>query len=212
MEDNIKALNLHSLRNAAAALRKNGFSAEVHPDGAAAAAALLALAGTGKKVGIGGSMTVAALGLAEKLSAAGNEIITHRPGMPPEERRAVWLAALASDLYLASPQAVTLDGKLVLVDGNGNRCAAVTWGPRRIILLAGVNKLARDQQEGLWRSRNTAAIANNIRLEKDNPCVKTGRCEDCSSPSRICNVATVLWKKPPVSDMLVMLINEELGY
>lgn len=212
MEDNIKALGLKSLQNAAAALRRNGFAAEIFPDGAAAAAALLAMAGTGKKVGIGGSMTVAALGLPEKLAAAGNEVITHRPGMQPEERRRVWLAALASDIYLASPQAVTADGKLVLVDGNGNRCAAVTWGPRRIVLLAGVNKLARDQQEGLWRARNTAAIANNLRLGKENPCVKTGRCEDCASPARICNVVTLLWKKPPVSDISVLLINEELGY
>lgn len=212
MEDNIKALGLKSLQNAAAALRRNGFAAEVFPDGASASAALLAMAGAGKKVGIGGSMTVAALGLPEKLAAAGNEIITHRPGMPPEERRRVWLAALASDIYLASPQAVTADGKLVLVDGNGNRCAAVTWGPRRIVLLAGVNKLARDQQEGLWRARNTAAIANNLRLGKENPCVKTGRCEDCASPARICNVVTLLWKKPPVSDITVLLINEELGY
>lgn len=212
MEDNIKALGLKSLQNAAAALRRNGFAAEVFPDGASAAAALLAMAGAGKKVGIGGSMTVAALGLAEKLAAAGNEVITHRPGMPPEERRRVWLAALASDIYLASPQAVTADGRLVLVDGNGNRCAAVTWGPRRIVLLAGVNKLARDQQEGLWRARNTAAIANNLRLGKENPCVKTGRCEDCASPARICNVVTLLWKKPPVSDIAVLLINEELGY
>lgn len=212
MEDNIKALGLKSLQNAAAALRRNGFAAEVFPDGAAAAAALLAMAGAGKKVGIGGSMTVAALGLPEKLAAAGNEVITHRPGMQPEERRRVWLAALASDIYLASPQAVTADGKLVLVDGNGNRCAAVTWGPRRIVLLAGVNKLARDQQEGLWRARNIAAIANNLRLGKENPCVKTGRCEDCASPARICNVVTLLWKKPPVSDIAVLLINEELGY
>jgi L-lactate utilization protein LutB len=212
MDENKKAYGMKALGRAAEALKKNGFAAEVYADGAAAAAAVLALAGSGRRVAHGGSVTVCELGLPEKLAAAGNEVITHKPGMPPEERRKVWLAALDSDLYLASPQAVTLDGKLVLVDGNGNRCAAVTWGPRRIVLLAGVNKLARDQQEGLWRARNTAAIANNIRLKKDNPCVKTGRCEDCASPSRICNVATLLWKKPAVSDIHVLLVNEELGY
>jgi len=212
MDENKKALGLKTLERAAAALRKNNFGAEVYPDGAAAAAALLSLAGSGKKIGLGGSVTAQELGLAEKLAAAGNEIITHRSGMDPEERRRTWFAALSSDLYLASPQAVTYDGKLVLVDGNGNRCAAVTWGPRKIVLLAGANKLVRDQEAGLWRARNTAAIANNLRLKKDNPCVKTGRCEDCASPARICNVATVLWKKPPVSDILVMLVNEDLGY
>lgn len=212
MDEHKNAFNLGMLENAAAALRRNNFGAEVYGTGAAAAAAVAALAGKGRRVGLGGSVTVTGLGLPELLKAAGAEVITHRPGMPAEERRAVWLAALSADLYLASPQAVTQDGKLILVDGNGNRCAAVTWGPRKIVLLAGVNKLVKDQEAGLWRARNVAAIANNIRLRKDNPCVKAGRCLDCASPARICNAATILWKKPPVSDILVMLINEELGY
>ncbi len=212
MEENIKTLNLRILENTAAALRANRFEAVVHESGASAAAALLSLAGTGKKIGLGGSMTVQALGVEEALAAAGNTIVTHRPGMDAEVRRSAWLAAQASDLYLASPQAVTLDGKLLFIDGNGNRGAAVIYGPRKIVLLAGINKIAKDQKEGLWRSRNIAAIANNLRLKKDNPCVKTGRCSDCSSPWRICNAVTLLWKKPSASDILVMLINEELGY
>lgn len=212
MEKHRKTLNLKFLQNAAAALRKNNFAAEVYDDGPAAAAALLELAGRGKKIGLGGSMTMAALGLPEALKAAGNEIITHKAGMSPEEKRAVWLAALASDIYLASPQAVTLDGKLIFIDGNGNRGAAVIYGPRKTVLIAGVNKLAKDQEEGLWRSRNVAAIANNIRLEKDNPCVAAGRCVDCASKTRICNAVTLLWKKPAVSDILVLLVNEDLGY
>ncbi len=212
MEENIKTLNLRILENTAAALRANRFEAAVCESGSAAAAALLSLAGAGKKIGLGGSMTVKALGLEEALAAAGNTIITHRPGMDAEVKRSTWLAAQASDLYLASPQAVTLDGKLIFIDGNGNRGAAVIYGPRKIVLLAGMNKIAKDQEEGLWRSRNIAAIANNLRLKKDNPCVKTGRCSDCSSPGRICNAVTLLWKKPSASDILVMLINEELGY
>ena len=157
-------------------------------------------------------MTVQGLGLPAALEKAGNVIVTHKPGMDAEQKRSVWLEALASDIYLASPQAVTMDGKLIFVDANGNRGAAVTWGPRRLVLIAGVNKLAKDQEEGLWRSRNVAAIANNIRLSKDNPCVRTGRCADCASPSRICNAATILWKKPWPADISVLLVNEELGY
>lgn len=212
MDENKKKFNLRVLENTAAALRANRFEAAVYENGAAAAAALLALAGSGKKIGLGGSMTVKELGLEEALAAAGNTIVKHKAGMTAEEKRSVWLAAQAADLYLASPQAVTLDGKLVFVDGNGNRGAAVIYGPRKIVLLAGVNKIAKDQEEGLWRSRNKAAIANNLRLKKDNPCVKTGRCSDCSSPWRICNAVTLLWKKPSSSDILVMLVNEELGY
>jgi hypothetical protein len=212
MDANKTAFNLKTLENAAAALRRNRFEAEVHATGEGAAAAVLALAAGGKRVGLGGSMTVEALGLPGKLAAAGCAVVTHKPGMAPQERREVWLAAQAADLYLASPQAVTLDGKLVFVDANGNRGAAVIYGPRKIVLIAGVNKLARDQEAGLWRARNVAAIANNLRLKKDNPCVRTGRCEDCASPARICNAVTLLWKKPSQSDVLVLLVNEELGY
>lgn len=211
MDENLNTLNLKVLENTAAALRGNNFEAAVCGTGAEAASAVLALAG-GKKVGLGGSVTLKTLGLPESLEAAGSEIITHKPGMSAEEKRSTWLAAQASDLYLASPQAVTLDGKLIFIDGNGNRGAAVIYGPRKIVLLAGINKVARDQEEGLWRSRNKAAIANNLRLKKDNPCVRTGRCSDCSSPWRICNAVTLLWKKPSASDILVVLINEELGY
>ncbi|OGR53751.1 MAG: hypothetical protein A2X39_04920 [Elusimicrobia bacterium GWC2_56_31] len=212
MDAHKMAHNLKALERTAAALRANKFEAAVYETGTEAASALLTLAGGGKTIGIGGSVTVETLGLPEMLRAAGNTIITHKPGMDPETRRAVWLAAQSADIYLASPQAVTLDGKMILVDGNGNRCSAVTFGPRKTILLAGVNKLVRDQDEGLWRARNVAAVANNIRLKKDNPCVKTGKCEDCRSPQRICNVATLLWKKPGPSDILVMLVNEDLGY
>jgi len=212
MEQHLRKANLKRLQNAAEALRANRFSAEVYESGAAASAALLALAGRGLKVGLGGSMTVVSLNLPEALAAAGNTIVTHKPGMTPEQKRAVWLEAQGSDLYLASPQAVTADGKLVFLDANGNRGAAVIYGPRRIVLLAGVNKLARDQEEGLWRARNVSAIANNIRLSKDNPCVKAGRCVDCAAPGRICNQVTLLWKKPSASDILVMLVNENLGY
>ena len=211
MDENLKTLNLKVLENTAAALRGNNFEAAVYGTGAEAASAVLALAG-GKKVGLGGSVTLKTLGLPGGLEAAGAEIITHKPGMSAEEKRSAWLAAQASDLYLASPQAVTLDGKLIFIDGNGNRGAAVIYGPRKIVLLAGINKIVKDQEEGLWRSRNKAAIANNLRLKKDNPCVRTGRCSDCSSPWRICNAVTLLWKKPSASDILVVLINEELGY
>ena len=212
MDENLKTLNLKVLENTAAALRGNNFEAAVCGTGAEAASAVLALAGKGKKVGLGGSVTLKTLGLPGSLEAAGGEIITHKPGMSAEEKRSVWLAAQASDLYLASPQAVTLDGKLIFIDGNGNRGAAVIYGPRKIVLLAGINKIVKDQEEGLWRSRNKAAIANNLRLKKDNPCVRTARCSDCSSPWRICNAVTLLWKKPSASDILVLLINEELGY
>ena len=212
MDEYKNVFSLKTLENTAAALRRNNFEAAVYATGAEAAAAVLALAGKGKKIGFGGSMTVQALGLPQALAGAGCETIPKKPGMDQEARRLFWLAEQSADLYLASPQAVTLDGKLIFLDANGNRSAAVIYGPRKIVLLAGVNKLARNQEEGLWRARNVAAVANNLRLNKDSPCVKTGKCEDCASPQRICNAVTLLWKKPWPSDIAVMLINEDLGY
>jgi len=212
MDENLKAGSLKILENAAEALKKNGFETAVFSDGASAAAHVLQLVGSGKTVGMGGTMTVEELGLSERLAAARNEIVTHRPGMEAAERRRVFRQAQAADFYIASPQAVTRDGKMIFVDGVGNRVSAVSYGPGRVILLAGRNKLVRDTDEGLWRMRNIAALANNIRLKKNNPCVAAGRCMDCSSPERICNVVTMLWKKPRGTEYSVVLVNEELGY
>lgn len=210
MDENVKEMNKNRLERTAAALAANGFGAKVFDTGAEAAAYAAALPGA--TAGMGGSMTARDLGLPGKLSEAGKEIVTHAPGMSPEERRAVWLRAQASDLYFASPQAVTTDGKLIFLDAYGNRGAAVIYGPRKIVLIAGVNKLCSDEASGLRRARDIAAVANNIRLKKDNPCVKAGRCVDCAAPSRICNAVTLLWKRPLASDVEVLLVNEDLGY
>jgi hypothetical protein len=212
MDENLKAGSLKILANAAEALKKNGFEAAVFADGASASAHILKFVGSGKTVGLGGTMSVAELGLAEKLAAANNEIVTHLPAMGLEERRGVFRLAQAADFYIASPQAVTRDGKMIFVDGIGNRVSAISYGPGRVILLAGRNKLVRDTDEGLRRMRDVAALANNIRLRKDNPCVKAGRCVDCASPERICNVVTMLWKRPRGAEYSVFLVNEELGY
>ncbi len=212
MDPNLKAARMRRLELSAAALRKNGFDTEVFAGAAAAAKAVLALIGKNKKIGLGGSMTTAELRLPEALKKAGNRIITHKPEMSDAERVKTWLAAQAADFYIASPQAVTAKGEMIFVDGLGNRTASVLYGPGKVILLAGVNKLVGDTDEGLWRMRNIAAIANNIRLGKDNPCVKTGKCEDCAGPARICNAVLMLWKKPRLTNYKVILINEPLGY
>lgn len=209
-ESKKKAIRL-VLENTKKALIKNGFKAEVCEDKEEAAEKILSLIGEGKKVGMGGSVTVSQLGLPERIILK-NTLYAHKPQMSTEERRKTWLACMDGDFYLASPQAVTSDGKLIFIDGTGNRCAALTWGPKHIILPAGYNKIVKDLQEGRIRMRQEAAIANNIRLNKKNPCVISGKCEDCSSPERICNIVTEIWKKPKITEYSVFLINEDLGY
>lgn len=208
----MKAAGRKTLENVALALKKNNFGCSVFGDCAQAADHILKMVGTGKQVGLGGSVTIKTLGLIEKLQAAGNTLITHTPGMDRETKIKTWLKAQNSDFYFASPQAVTMKGELVMLDGNGNRVAACIYGPKKVVLVAGSNKLVNDLEQGLWRTKNVSAIANNIRLKRNNPCVKTGRCEDCASPERICNVLTVFYKKPAMTDIEVVLVNEELGY
>ncbi|MCK5357034.1 MAG: lactate utilization protein [Elusimicrobiales bacterium] len=196
----------------AKALNENGFETEVFENSKTAAENIIKNVGSKKTLGFGGSMSVDALNLKEKLSAAGNEIIKPGPGISKDEKIKLWLKAQNADFYFASPQAITSKGEMIFLDANGNRGAAVIYGPKKIILIAGYNKLVETLDDGLWRARNIAAIKNNIRLKKDNPCVPAGKCQDCSSENRICNVTTILSKKPWMSNYKVVLVNEELGY
>ncbi|MCX7641961.1 MAG: lactate utilization protein [Elusimicrobiales bacterium] len=192
-------------------LIKNRFNAKIFGNIIEAKEYIVKTIGSNKKIGIGGSVSFRESAILDEISK-NNQIFTHQANMNQEERRKIWLISMDCDFYLASPQAVTIDGKLIFIDGTGNRCAAITWGPRHIILLAGINKIVKNQDIGLWRARNIAAIRNNIRLSKKNPCVEKGECVDCSSEDRICNIVTILWKRPKITDISVVLINEDIGY
>ncbi|MGC8867270.1 MAG: lactate utilization protein [Elusimicrobiales bacterium] len=211
MDANIKKANHRLLEIVAENLRKNRFEARIFDTASEASKAIVKFIGSKKDVAFGGCMSIREMGLIEKISE-NNTIYTHSSHMNSDERRKIWLKSLDSDFYIASPQAITLDGKLIFIDGTGNRGAAVIWGPRHILLVAGVNKIVRDQDEGLWRARNIAAIRNNIRLSKKNPCVEKGVCIDCDSDERICNIVIILWKRPRITPITLFLINEELGY
>lgn len=159
----------------------------------------------GATVGIGGSMTIQAMGLSERLSKH-NEVIWHWEG--GELRR-----ALTADVYLTSVNGLAETGEIVNIDGNCNRVAASMFGPKRVYYVVGCNKIAPDFEKALWRARNVAAPKNAQRLGKKTPCaVKADRCYDCSSPERICRGLSVLWRKPTGFEQAeVVLIEEELG-
>lgn len=212
IDENKKKFNLKRLEKLSEKLKKNGFETFVFEDSKSAVNHVLSVVGKSKKIGHGGCQTIKEIGLVEKLKDMGNEIITHAPGMDRQTRIETWIKAQIADFYFASPQAITMNGELIFIDGHGNRVAAVIYGPKKVLLIAGNNKIVKDLQEGFWRMRNVAAIANNIRLGKKNPCVISGKCEDCDSETRICNVASILYKKPTSTDYQIILINEELGY
>jgi hypothetical protein len=200
-------------KSACEALKRNGFDARYAGTGAEALELVASFVKRGMKVGFGGSMTLRAIGAPEKVAAMGAEILDHNAaGLSPERKLEVMRAQLACDLFLSSSNAVTLEGDIVNVDGNGNRVAALTFGPRKIVVVVGANKIVRDLDEALARLETEASPMNNKRLERPNPCVKTGTCEDCRGETRICRVYQILRRRPLLSDFTVVVVGERLGF
>jgi len=191
-------------------LERNGFVVSYYETAAEATAALKE-AIKGKTVGFGGSCTLRDMGLFEALSEE-NQVFWHWKQQPMNEIRS---KANAADVYLTSLNGVAETGELINIDGDGNRLAATTFGDKKVYFIIGVNKIAPDFHSALDRARNIAAPLNARRLNKETPCAMGSevKCYDCSSPNRICKGMTVLYKKMGgVTEMGVMIINEELGY
>ncbi len=189
------------------ALRKNGFTVTEF-DTKQAAADYLAESIRGKTVGMGGSMTLGALDIYDRLAAA-NTVFWHQV-TPGDE---VCVQADNAQVYITSANAVSQEGYILNIDGRGNRLAGTLMRKERVIFVVGENKLAGPFPEALERARNTAAPLNAGRLSKKTPCTVDGKCHDCASPDRICNALLVFWKKTYWCDsMEVVLIHEDLGY
>jgi len=166
-----------------------------------------------KKIGIGGSLTLRELGILEKLEAQGYIVYNHwKPGLSRESMLEIRRSQMTSDLFLSSVNALTLNGELVNIDGIGNRVNSSVFGPGKVILVAGHNKIVDDVQEGIKRIKNVAAPLNARRLNIDVPCAKLGKCVDCNSPNRICRVIVIHERKPSLTDMFIILVGEELGF
>ncbi|MFP4200217.1 MAG: lactate utilization protein [Clostridia bacterium] len=194
-------------------LERRDFEAIVVKDTEEAASRILDLIDVGDTVGIPGSVSVRELRLVEALSERGNAVVEHWvSGKSREELRSLRLAELNSDVLLTGTNAITLDGKLVNIDGTGNRVASMVYGPDKVVVIAGANKIADDLDEALKRSRRVAAPINALRLNLDTPCAETGYCVDCESPKTICAVTVVMEKRPSETEVIVVLVPEDLGY
>lgn len=195
------------------ALIKNNFSASYVATGQEAVDKILAAVPADAQVGIGGSWTLNELEIPKLLEERGNTVLNHnKPGLSPQETLAIRHQQLACDIFLTSTNAITLDGKLVNVDGAGNRVAAMMFGPKKTIIVAGLNKVAFDVADAEKRIKLHAAPINNKRLGLPNPCVKTGQCMDCQGPTRICNITTIIHKKPFPSNIEILLVGQDLGF
>ena len=194
------------------ALTQNNFTATYVPTREGAVDKLLELIPLDASIGFGGSVTLDQLGVIAKLEGRGNPVLNYtKPGLSQQEIRAIRRQHLLSDVYLSGTNAVTLDGKLVNVDATGNRVGAMLFGPDKVFIVVGINKIVHDVAEAENRVKLWASPPNNTRLGYPNPCAQTGVCVDCQGPSRICNITTIMHKKPRLTDVHVIVVGEELG-
>lgn len=195
------------------ALKKNFFEAFYFEKNEEAVQHILDNIDSGTKVAFGGSMTIKAMGIKEKAIEKGAIILDHGdPALQGDEKLKVMREELLSDLFLSSSNAVTLNGELVNIDGAGNRVAAMTFGPKKVIIVVGINKICKDENSAFERLETIACPKNNVRLKRPNPCTKTGVCMNCKLDTRICRIYSVLKRKPSLSDITVLVVGENLGY
>ena len=161
-----------------------------------------------------GSMTAVGMGLWEAIADLPevNLVDPYRPELSPEEGLELRRQGMAAGVMIASTNAITLDGKLVNLDGMGNRVAAMAFGPKKVILVVGMNKVAPDLESAVARVKHYAAPVNAIRFGVKTPCVETGLCSDCKSPQRICNMWSTIEGHMIKDRIHVKLVGESLGY
>ncbi len=167
-----------------------------------------------KSIAWGGSKTFMSTGIYDSIRKSQvHEIIDtyDRKRFTPDEVAERRRQALLTDLFITGTNAVTESGQLVNLDMIGNRVGAITYGPRNVLILVGRNKIVADLDDAMYRIKNYAAPINAMRLDMKTPCVKTGRCADCRSTTRICNVWTITEKSFPKGRIKVVIINQELG-
>ena len=189
-------------------LERRGFRVHRFASGAEAAEFLVqTLHGT--SIGIGGSVTIDTLGVYDRLCGS-NKVFWHWKNHAPETRE----RAGKAETYLCSANGVSENGEIVNIDGFGNRVAGTIYGPERVFLVVGRNKIAPDLTGAIDRARNIAAPLNARRLNRHTPCaVGEPRCHDCRSPEKVCGVMTVFFMPPTsIKEFHVILVDEDLGY
>jgi hypothetical protein len=144
---------------------------------------------------------------------SGLEVIDRNdPALSPETRAEYNRKTLLLDLFVASSNAVSYDGQLVNIDKFGNRVAALSFGPKKVALIVGRNKIAADVHAAMARAKTMAASMNAIRLGQDTPCAKTAKCYDCKGANRLCGITVISQRSFPQGRIHVLLVNQELGF
>ena len=195
------------------AITKRRMEASFSETAAKAKDEVLAMIPAGSSVYRCGSQSLVEMGLWDALNARGDvEVIDPYIAPTMEENVARRMKGMTADIMICSTNAITMDGKLVNLDGSGNRVAAMCFGPKKVIIVTGMNKVTPDLDTAMARVKHHAAVVNNIRLNFKNPCVETGYCHDCNTPSRICNMWSIIEGHMNQNRIHVKLVGEDLGY
>ena len=194
-------------------LKKNGFKAIFFFNCAKARTYILKTISGCESFGFGGSDTTRKLDIIDTLKQQKKIVYDHwEEGLSSEASLEVRRNQSACDCFFCSANAISMTGEIVNVDGVGNRTAAMTFGPRKVMIVAGINKLTKDLHTALQRVREIAGPMRAKSLGMQTPCSETGICTDCHSPQRICRVTAILHRKPMLTDITVIIINEALGF
>lgn len=173
---------------------------------------VLELIPAGSSVTWGGSMSIRDIGIPDALRARGCFDVLDRDLVEGDEAKVqMYVRAFTTDVYLSSANAISEDGIIVNIDGNGNRVAAITWGPKKVIFVIGINKVAQTVEAALARARSTASPINAARFDINTPCQTDGVCHNCNSTESICNYVHFL-RNSPRGRHTVVLVGESLGY
>lgn len=208
------ALTLKSLKN-------NGFDPRLAQTGLEAKEIMLEMIPQNALVGVADSVTLMQIGVLEALAQRGNEVLN--PFVPemtmgmrndPAKRRkfiSMTRKVFGSDVFVTGSNTLTMDGNIVNIDRNGNRVAGIIYGAPKVILAIGRNKIVKDVNAAIDRIKNVLAPAHAKQKGYKTPCAEKGKCFDCNSQDRLCNITVILEKKPVNTDLSIVLINEDLG-
>lgn len=166
----------------------------------------------GSSVGWGGALSAQQIGLLDAVNNGPYEAIDRDKTSTPAERDAAQKRALLADYFITGANALSIDGQMVNIDGNGNRVAAIIYGPKNVIVVAGMNKVVDSLDAAIVRARTVAAPMNKQRFALNTPCEVTGTCADCKSDGCICNQIVITRNCKPTGRIKMIIVGEELGF
>lgn len=192
-------------------LRSRHFEAYYCADRSSALQKALELIPKGASVGWGGAMSAEEIGLIDAVRSGGYHAIDRDKGATPEERDQIMRQCLSAQVFLTGANALSLDGQMVNIDGNGNRMAAIVYGPESVIVVAGMNKVMDSLEDAVTRARTVAAPMNKQRFGAVTGCAETGVCVNCKSEGCICNQILITRHCRPAGRIKFILVGEALG-